>query len=64
MVIVLPSILWLGNAVCSAIIIYITSTLHTDALLSADKLSPFLTSFLAITLVTNILTTGESVPIY
>lgn len=58
LVIVFPSLLWAANAVCSAIIIYITSTLRRDALLSVDQLSPFLTAFLALTLVTNLLTTG------
>ena len=58
LVIVFPILLWTANAVCSAIIIYITATLRKDTLLSTNLLSPFLTSFLVVTLVTNLLTTG------
>jgi hypothetical protein len=61
LVIVFPILLWLGNAVCSAAIIYISATLRTNALLNINQLSPFLTSFLVITLVTNLLTTGQSI---
>ncbi|KIP05679.1 hypothetical protein PHLGIDRAFT_119583, partial [Phlebiopsis gigantea 11061_1 CR5-6] len=57
-VVALPALLWLANAVCSAVIIYITSTLRTDALLSIAQLAPFLTAFLVLTLATNVLTTG------
>ena len=60
LVIVFPVVLWLGNLACSIAIIYITSTLRTNALLNINQLSPFLTSFLVITLVTNLLTTGMS----
>lgn len=63
LVVAFPVLLWLANAVCSAIIIYITATLRTDALLSVDKLAPFLTAFLVVTLATNLLTTGAySIP--
>lgn len=58
LIIILPVMLWLGNAICSAAIIYISATLRTNALLNVNQLSPFLTAFLVITLVTNLLTTG------
>lgn len=58
-VISFPVLLWLANAACSAVIMYITATLRTNTLLNVNQLSPFLTSFLVITLVTNLLTTGK-----
>ena len=57
-IVVFPILLWLGNAVCSSAIIYITATLRTNALLNINQLSPFLTSFLVLTLATNLITTG------
>jgi len=58
-VVAAPVLLWLGNAVCCAIIIYITATLRTDAvLLNVSKLQPFFTSFMVTNLVTNGLVTS------
>lgn len=58
-VIVVPVALWVGNAVCAVAIIYISATLRSDTLITADRLSSFIKSFLVITLATNLLTTGK-----
>lgn len=56
---VVPAVLWFGNLACSVAIAYITSTLRGNALLNTNhSLSAFLLSFLVITLITNLLTTG------
>lgn len=53
--------LWFGNLACRVAIAYITSTLRGNALLNTNhSLSAFLLSFLVITLITNLLTTGAS----
>ncbi|KAJ3553789.1 hypothetical protein NM688_g3430 [Phlebia brevispora] len=58
-IIIVPLLMWLANAVLSAIIIFITATLHQDAIISCQaSLKPFLYSFFAINIILNILTTG------
>ncbi|CAA7264462.1 unnamed protein product [Cyclocybe aegerita] len=59
LVIVLPTLLWLGTTVCGAMTIYVEATLDTSGkLLNASNLIPFITSMLCLTLATNVLTTG------
>ena len=54
-----PVLMWLADLACSVMIILITSTLHTDTLISQQKLlKPFLYSFFAVTIALNFLTTG------
>lgn len=51
--------MWLADVACSVMIIVITATLRTDALISQQKLlKPFLYSFFCITIALNFLTTG------
>ncbi|KAI0085804.1 hypothetical protein BDY19DRAFT_895916 [Irpex rosettiformis] len=57
-VVAFPILLWFANAACGITIIYISATLRTDTLITANQLSSFIMSFLVITLVTNLLTTG------
>lgn len=60
-VIVFPLLMWLADVACSVMIILITATLRTDALISTQKLlKPFLYSFFAVTIGLNCLTTGAS----
>ena len=55
-----PILMWLGDVACSVMIILITATLRTDALISQQKLlKPFLYSFFCITIALNFLTTGK-----
>jgi len=59
MIVVLPTLLWLGCTACGIMTIYVEATLDTDgALLNAHNLIPFITSMLSLTLAMNILTTG------
>ncbi|GJE85142.1 hypothetical protein PsYK624_012200 [Phanerochaete sordida] len=54
-----PLLMWLADVACSVMIILITATLHTDTLISQQKLlKPFLYSFFAVTIALNFLTTG------
>ena len=54
----LPVLLWLAYAACTMVSIWIMASLHTNALLNQDRLSPVLDTILVLTLVINILTTG------
>ena len=58
-----PLLMWLADVACSVMIILITATLHTDTLISQQKLlKPFLYSFFAVTIALNFLTTGARAP--
>ena len=55
----IPILMWLADVACSVMIILITATLRTDALISQQKLlKPFLYSFFSITIALNLITTG------
>ncbi|THG99497.1 hypothetical protein EW026_g2856 [Hermanssonia centrifuga] len=58
LVIIFPVLLWLANAVCAVAIIIITATLHQTALIHIGNLKPWITAFLVVTLLTNLITTG------
>ena len=52
-------LLWLGNVACTIGIIVKVTTLHKhDALISTASLVPWITSYWAITITINIITTG------
>ncbi|KAI0044517.1 hypothetical protein FA95DRAFT_252655 [Auriscalpium vulgare] len=56
-IVVLPIILWLGNVILGAFIVYIPFTLHEHAVLSVSRLGPFITSGMSLTLTINIFCT-------
>jgi len=58
LVVAVPILMWLANAALAGMITFIEVTLHTNTLLSTSKISPLTTTFLVITLVLNLLTTG------
>ena len=57
-IVILPSLLWLGSAVCGVIIIARQISIHaTVSLTTVSKMQPFMIAFLTSTLVQNIVTT-------
>ncbi|TFY75551.1 hypothetical protein EWM64_g8460 [Hericium alpestre] len=52
------SVIWVAGMICEAFTCYIEFTLHTDTLLNAARLTPFITSTLTITLVLNLIATS------
>lgn len=57
---VLSLVLWFGELACTIGVVYLEATLHSRVLVNASELSPFGTGYWAITIVLNIITTGQS----
>ncbi|KAJ6627715.1 hypothetical protein B0H10DRAFT_1993809 [Mycena sp. CBHHK59/15] len=57
-IILLPMLLWLGNAVCNGRLVYLQATLQSRALVTAKLLLPWGTAFWALTITVNICTTS------
>ncbi|RDX54760.1 hypothetical protein OH76DRAFT_1340756 [Lentinus brumalis] len=53
-----PALLWLAESVCGWIAVYITATLHSSATLNEQRLVPWITAFLSLTLAMTTITTG------
>ncbi|KAF7353742.1 hypothetical protein MVEN_01059600 [Mycena venus] len=51
-------LLWLGGAACTAMIIHVEATLHSNALITSSSLGPLVLSFWVLTITQNLLTTG------
>ncbi|RPD78889.1 hypothetical protein L226DRAFT_530766 [Lentinus tigrinus ALCF2SS1-7] len=57
-IVVVPVLLWLAETACGWVIVYIEATLHTAATLNEERLVPFITSVLSLTLAMTTMTTG------
>ena len=58
-VILVPGALWLAGGILGIVNIWLTATLKTGDIVSAPRLAHTIIAFLAVTLVTNLLTTGK-----
>ncbi|KIJ52201.1 hypothetical protein M422DRAFT_157182 [Sphaerobolus stellatus SS14] len=57
-VVALPTLLWMGNAVCTIAITRVETRLNHGALVTAKELQPWITTFWSLTISLNIITTG------
>lgn len=59
-VVVVPSLLWAADAACGGVVLWIQATIEGHSIVNVGKLKPFLTSFTALTIVQNMITTCTS----
>ncbi|KAJ7585093.1 hypothetical protein C8J56DRAFT_1166273 [Mycena floridula] len=53
-----PALLWVADAVCAVVLIWIQATVTAKSLVNAGKLDPFLTAYTALTIPLNVITTS------
>jgi hypothetical protein len=58
-VVAFPIFLWSGHAAVAGLIIYVTATQKQDGLMNGKTLTELSTTFLSITLLTNLISTGK-----
>ncbi|KAJ7585094.1 hypothetical protein C8J56DRAFT_142259 [Mycena floridula] len=53
-----PALLWVADAVCAVVLIWIQATVTAKSLVNVGKLKPFLTAYTALTIPLNVITTS------
>lgn len=53
-------LLYLGGTACAVMILRVEATLHSHTLITSNSLNPLILSFWVLTIVQNIITTGQS----
>ena len=63
-VILVPGALWLAGGILGTVNVWLTATLQTGDIVSTPRLAHTIIAFFAVTLVTNLFTTGKHVKYY